>query len=347
MLLIENIILENPPLQNYPWPLVNSFEKIDEEMLDFINSSRQQKETILSNISHDIEAHGALLNNYLGVIYSYLYGYPDSPCYLSSNIDLELLIQEAKLILEYDFIIKWLQLSEEFFIDKKQDVVNELKKLTASNPGTSHELFDFIELRATKEMILEFLRLEVLRNEVVDDEVALIVCGLQGNMKKAMVSNLWDECGNGSLTKFHTYWLRQLIDSSLNWNDFLIYRDGQQPWFSKISSNSFNSVLFRPQYKFRAYGHFLITESWVGSHFTKIINGLERVGLANNDVTIYFSAHTKIDPHHTKEIINSLEYQNPTLTATETKEVLIGANQAIKANLQQYDRVLSYLKSLN
>jgi hypothetical protein len=84
-------------------------------------------------------------------------------------------------------------------------------------------LFDFIETKASKEAIIEFIRLEVLRKEVVDNEVALIVVGLQDNMKKVMVSNLWDECGNENLNKFHTYWLRQLINILLNWNNFIQY----------------------------------------------------------------------------------------------------------------------------
>lgn len=345
MLVIENIVNENPPLQKYQWPLVNSFKQFDTKLLNFLNDSREGKRLTLANILHNPESHGAFINNHLGTIYSYLYGYPDSPCYLNSDIDLELSIQEAKLILEFSFIHEWLQIPEASFFTNQKDAFSNLKTLAMNNSGVSHELFDFIEIEASKEAILEFLRLEVLRNEVVDDEVALIVVGLQGNMKKVMVSNLWDECGNGNLPKFHTYWLRQLIDSLLDWNDFLQYRSEKQPWFSKISSNSFNSLLYRPQYKFRAYGHFLITEAWVESHFVKIINGLERVGLTKSDIHVYFSAHIKIDPHHTKEIISAMEYQSPVLTLEEIREIFIGAYQAIEANLQQYKRVLKYLKS--
>jgi hypothetical protein len=345
MLVIENIINENPQLQKYQWPLVNLFKQFDTKLLNFLNDSRENKRLTLANLLHDTETHGTFLNNHLGTIYSYFYGYPDSPCYLNSDIDLELSIQEAKLILEFSFIEEWLKIPEVSFFTNQKDAFTHLKDLAMDNSGVSHELFDFIEIEASKEAILEFLRLEVLRNEVVDDEVALIVVGLQGNMKKVMVSNLWDECGNGNLPKFHTYWLRQLIDSLLDWNDFLQYRSEKQPWFSKISSNSFNSLLSRPQYKFRAYGHFLITEAWVESHFVKILNGLERVGLTKSDIQIYFSAHTKIDPHHTKEIISAMEYQSPILTLEEIREIFIGAYQAIEANLQQYKRVLKYLKS--
>ncbi|MGJ5673414.1 MAG: iron-containing redox enzyme family protein [Nostochopsis sp.] len=345
MLVIENIVNENPILQKYDWPLINSFNQLDPKLRNFLNNSREEKRLTLANIVQNSESHGAFLNNHLGTIYSYFYGYPDSPCYLNSDVDLELYIQEAKLILEFSFIHEWLKIVEAPFFTSQKDAVSHLKNLAMKNSGVLHELFNFIETEASKEAILEFLRLEVLRNEVVDDEVALIVVGLQGNMKKVIVSNLWDECGNGNLTKFHTYWLRQLINSLLDWNNFIRYRSEKQPWFSKISSNSFNSLLFRPQYKFRAYGHFLITEAWVEPHFVKILNGLERVGLTQSDIQIYFSAHTKIDPHHTKEIITAIEYQSPALTLEEIREIVIGAYQAIEANLQQYKRVFNYLKS--
>ena len=342
MLAIKNIVTENPPLQKYDWPPINPFRNLNHELINFLGESNKQAK--LTSLADDAEIHGAFLNNHLGTIYSYFYGYPDSPCYLNSNIALELSIQEAKLILENSFIEEWLEISEVPDLKHQKDVVAYLQKLAANNFGVKHELFDFIEIEASKEAIVEFLRLEVLRNEVVDDEVALMIVGLQGNMKKVMVSNLWDECGNGSLTRFHTYWLRQLIDSQLGWDTFLQYRQINKPWFSTIGSNSLNSLLTRPQYKFRAYGHFLITEAWVKPHFLKIVKGLNRVGLTRKDVQIYFSEHINIDTHHTKEMLSGIEYQNPTLNRNEIKEIVIGAHQAIAANLKQYALVLKHLK---
>lgn len=345
MLAIKNIASENPQLQKYNWPPINSFSNLNKEISSFLSGTNKQAK--LADIANNVEVYAEFLNNHLGTIYSYFYSYPDSPCYLNSNTDLELSLQEAKLILETDFIEKWLKIPEVPYFENQQKVAEYFKKLAAENPGVSHELFDFIEIEASKEVILEFLRLEVLRNEVVDDEVALMVVGLQGNMKKVMVSNLWDECGNGNLTRFHTYWLRQLLDSQLGWDNFLQYRQCKKPWFSSIGSNSLNSLLSRPQYKFRAYGHFLITEAWVRPHFIKIIKGLNRVGLTNNDVQIYFSEHIRIDPHHTKEMLSGIEYQNPKLNIKEIREIVMGAYQAIEANLKQYELVLRHLKLLS
>jgi Iron-containing redox enzyme len=339
---VKNTISDNLSLQKYYWPPVNSFVSLDEELMNFFNDPDKQNK--LYNLTCDSEAHGAFLNNHLGSIYSYFYGYSDSPCYLNSNIVLELSIQEAKLMLEHSLIHEWLNVPRSPQFKNNNDAIKYLEELVINNLGVSHELFDFIEIEASKESILEFLRLEVLRNEVVDDEVALMIVGLQGNMKKVMVSNLWDECGNGSLTRFHTYWLRQLIDKQLGWDSFLKYRLTKKPWFSAIGSNSLNSLLTRPQYKFRAYGHFLITEAWVKPHFLKIIKGLNRVDMTNNDIQIYFTEHVNIDPYHTKEMLSGIEHQNPPLNLNEIREIVIGAYQAIEANLKQYTLVLKHLK---
>lgn len=72
---------------------------------------------------------------------------------------------------------------------------------------------------------------------------------------------------------------------------------------------------------------------------------MNRVGLTNNDIQIYFSEHIRIDPHHTKEMLSGIEYQSPKLNIKETREIVMGAYQAIEANLKQYEQVLNHLKS--
>ena len=158
MLVIENIVNENPILQKYNWPVVNSFSQLDTKLLNFLNKPREEKRNILANFVHDVESHGAFLNNYLVTIYSYLYGYHDSPCYLNSDVDLEIYIQEAKLILEFSFIHEWLQIAEVPFFTNRKDAISHLKHLAMKNSGVLHELFDFIETEASKEAIIEFLR---------------------------------------------------------------------------------------------------------------------------------------------------------------------------------------------
>jgi hypothetical protein len=95
---------------------------------------------------------------------------------------------------------------------------------------------------------------------------------------QVMSSNLWDECGNGNIDNFHTTWLRRLLKSLNKDNDIIEYRK-TKPWFTSITSNSLNSLLTTVGGVYRAYGHFLITESWVAPHFTKMLIGMETTEL--------------------------------------------------------------------
>jgi Iron-containing redox enzyme len=105
-------------------------------------------------------------------------------------------------------------------------------------------------------------------------------------------------------------------------------------------------LLTRPGYKYRAYGHFLVTEGWVAPHFERVVAGLQRVGLRHRAITVYFTAHLRIDPHHTDEMLEGLLYQQPALTQREIDEIILGAHSAASAGVHMYDRMLSHLKSI-
>lgn len=348
MLKIESLATDNPALQFRDWPPVPAFEGFSSSLDNFLKLSFEEKASYLESLEQDNEALGAFTNSALSTIYGYIYSYADSPCYLQSNALLESQLQEAKILLEEALINKWLPSAQIPELTSQEELVNYLRIFVKENPGVGHEFWDYIRDEATLPAIKEFLRLVLCRNEVVDDECAFLVVGLQGNMKKVMVSNLWDECGNGSLNKFHTYWLRRLLEQTNDWEALVDYRAAnKKPWVSGILSNVFNVFLTRPHYKFRAYGFFSTTESWVEPHFVRILQGLRRVGLDHDDIAIYFKAHINIDPQHSNELLEAIACQTPALTATEVKEVLMGAHQSMLAALIQYRTVMAYLRSID
>jgi uncharacterized short protein YbdD (DUF466 family) len=345
MLNIAKISEDMPLLQGKVWPHVESFIALSEVYENFLSSSRERRLLTLRELNDDWEGKGKLLNECLGIIYAYIYGYTDSPCHLSVVEDFEANILSAKLDLERDLIQNWLPIESCRAISEQKDAARYLTDYSESNLGVTHPLFEYLAHKASKEAMIEFLRLEVCRNEVVDDEVALLVFGLQGAMKKVAVSNLWDECGNGNLSGFHTYWLRRLLEGLGDWDNYVSYRRQEKPWASMITSNSFNALLTRPGYKYRAYGSFLVTEGWVFPHFELILQGLNRVDLNSEEITIYFTAHHKLDPHHTKELITGLSEQVPRLNEREVQEVILGAHIASAAGIAQYDRILAHLQN--
>lgn len=329
------------------WPPVHAFSQDDLNLLS----------PLLNAKSSDIREHFAFLRNNdyqryaettfhsLGILYAHFYGYADAP-HISTIEDVEAHYVRVKRILEDEMVrhIFKPDLSEiNLYIDSTQATVTYLKALTKHNTGIYHEFFDYIEKHFTLNDMKMFLWLETMRNEVVDDEVAMMVPGTQNAMKQVLSSNLWDECGNGKIDGFHTSWLIRLLSSGNQWQDFSEYRR-VRPWFSMATSHSFNTFLTTPGRNFAAYGTFLINESWVIPHFVKILSAMNRLGIDDPEIRIYFEAHCNIDDHHTAELIEGIAQQTPVLTQSQLREVLIGAHQAIASATVMYSNLLTYFK---
>ncbi|WP_423907225.1 iron-containing redox enzyme family protein [Candidatus Spongiihabitans sp.] len=163
-------------------------------------------------------------------------------------------------------------------------------------------------------------------------------------MKQVISSNLWDECGHGNLDNFHTTWLRRLLNSLGDTESIVNYRN-RKPWFASLTSNSFNYLLTSPGKVLSAYGHFLVTESWAEPHFTKMLNGMDRVGLVDDDIQIYFTAHKTIDPFHTAEILMGIKNMQPALSSTGLKEIVDGVQQAIAAGTLMYNSLYAHFSN--
>lgn len=347
MLKLSSIAADSPALQGWSWPPVPAFSGLSAECGDFIALDAPAQRARLRHVADQADRRGELINTLLGTIYSYHYGYADSPCFLRNDVELESRLLLAKLVLEDELADGWLPIEPLPVLDGQEAAADYLRTYVDNNSAVSHPLYDWLRDEASARALTEFLRLETCRNEVVDDEIALLLCGLQGNMKKVIASNVWDECGNGALERFHTYWLRRLVNHLDDWDALPRYRSTAKPWFSAIISNVFNAFVTRPAYKCRAYGMFMTTEARVAPHFTAILAGLERTGLDHKDIAVYFDAHMKIDPHHTDELLTALSTQQPALLPLQVAEVLRGAHYAVAAGMAQYDRVLAHLRRLD
>lgn len=337
---------EAPPLYAHHWPPVAAFDGSDHELARFVASSRDEQLAMLAARRGDREEHGRMLHGHLGALYADCYGYPDSPFATVVDDDAELHRFAARVVLERELMEHWFDTVPPPRAATNQVLVaDELDRLAADNAGVRHPLFAFLRDHATRAQIERFLECDLIRNEVVDDEVALLVIGLQGMQKAVAAANLWDECGRGRLENFHTYWLRRLLEFSAGWDRLLSYRH-DHPWFAKMTSNLLTALLTRPGRKQMAYGCFLVFESWVEPHFRAVLDGMRRVGLTDPDLTIYFAAHVAIDPRHSGELSDALRLQRPALTPRELGEIVYGANLAVSAGTGQFDRLLEHLKCL-
>jgi Iron-containing redox enzyme len=332
-----------PTLQKHYWPSVNSFVGFNKDFAHFLSISPDKQHCLLNDLRKDIERHGQFLHDSLASVYDYYLGYRNSSCFLKTDENLERQLLNAKLTLEAELIENVMHSEPIPERLSQREAAEYLNILAIDNSGISHPLFDYLK-NAPRKIQLCFAQHELMRNEVVDDEVSLLVAGLQGLLKIVTASNLWDECGRGKLVYAHTYWLRRMLEAT-DWQELKDYRQNS-PWFSKITSNLFMMLLTRPGFKLSAYGYFLISESAVAPHFEKILIGLNKAGLTQEDITIYFNAHLKIDKYHGQELVDAVRYQEPSLIQQEIDLLLWGAHVYIAASTTQYDRMLTYLSSL-
>lgn len=336
-----NLTEQDRLIENY-WPPVNINSKFPKSLEHFMSLSESEKIQYLIGLRENSVEHGKFIQTSLSAIYGYWFGYRDSPLFITTDDILETSVLAAKILIEREMLDKWLSPISPPLISDQEEACNYLRRYIKDNSGIYHDFFEFVKNEMTREQMVKFLKFETVRNEVVDDEVALIVVGLQAQMKNAMTSNLWDECGNGSVKRFHTHWLRQLLDQLGGINTFQNERSDLIPWFTGITSNSFNMMATRPGYKYRAFGSFLITESWVNAHFERILEGMKRVGLDHPDLTIYFTKHVSIDPYHTDQILTAVANQQPRLNGNEITELLWGAHTAVAAGTRLYKESKQY-----
>lgn len=328
------------------WPPVAPFDGFDPELARFMSASAQEKQALLTRLRRNPDEHGRFLHQHLAAIYAHWFGYRDGPYTRHSDDEAEKILFATKLILERELFDHWATVEPVPTFTDQAEAADYLDELAATNPGVGHPLFEYLSDDAPKYQMERFLQCELIRNEVVDDEVALLVVGHQGMQKAVAAANLWDECGRGKLENFHTFWLRRLLDATDGWDSLYDYRP-HHPWFAKFTSNMNAALLTRPSRKLMAYGCFLIFESWVEPHFTRILDGLTRLGVLDDEVRIYFTAHAKIDPRHSRELSDGLRLQRPVLTADELRDVMYGAHVASSAGRRQFDYMLDYLKGLD
>lgn len=335
---------DTPDLYRYYWPPVPDHVDADQGFTDFVSASGEEQAGRLVDARSDTDAHGRIVHGYLGRLHSDSFGYRDSPVVHEADDRAELARFSARIQLEREMLEHWLDPRPLPTLHDQASTAAYLDDLAADNPGVHHRLFDFLRHEATREQLELFVQCDLIRNEIVDDEVALLVVGLQGMQKAVAAANLWDECGRGRLEKFHTYWLRRLLEASDGWDRIYQQRE-HHPWFTKITSNLFAALLTRQSRKQMAFGCFLVFESWVEPHFRAILDGMQRVGMTSEDLTIYFAAHIAIDPRHSRELSDAIRAQQPRLDPRELHDIVYGAHLAASAGRRQFDLMLDFLST--
>lgn len=332
-----------------PWPHVTpSRTGFDAPFKEYLDLTWNQKKEFIARLRNTAPQEAeAVLQRFLGVIASYLYGYADSPIEGRVDRELEMRLLQAKLALEQELLDELAPaVGEVPDVGNQKKTADFLEEFVTANPGYNHPLFEYLERRAGRREILTFVLNEIVRNEIFDDEVALLTVGLQGTLKATAAENLYDEVGRGHLKHFHTAWLQRLLDAEQAWNALAAYRNKRERWGMHWTFATMNAFLTRPGLKYAAYGATTTYESWVPHHFTRLLGGMRRVGITQPDSKLYFQAHVRIDKHHGRELIRAIGAQTPELTVENCRQITVGALTAVNAACRQYDYTLQYLQKL-
>lgn len=184
--------LGGPPLHRHDWPPVIPHSADSAELPAFVHASGPEQQRHLVPLRATPDQHSKVLHGYLATLHADCFGYPDSPFTTLAYDEIELARHGGRLRLEQEPLEHWLGTDPLPRPDGQDAIADHLDELTAHNPGVGHPPFEFLRDRATRTQMERFLQCDLIRNMVVDGEVALVVVGLQGMQKAVAAANLWD-----------------------------------------------------------------------------------------------------------------------------------------------------------
>src|SRR5207244_8303366 len=86
------------------------------------------------------DEHARLVHGFLAVIYGYVLGYRDSPCWRTADDALEIKLQQAKIVLERELLDHLLNPASATRNLSQCEAVAYLHRLIRTNGGAEHRL---------------------------------------------------------------------------------------------------------------------------------------------------------------------------------------------------------------
>lgn len=167
---------------NKYWPPVKASRGLSSEIKKLMSDDKMNILDELHRISSSKnKSFEEVLMTLLSEIYSLFFHYKDSPIHAEGEIDISN-VYKVKVVLEKKMKDKLFQNDNKLNNDiyESVDVCHDfLFELSNCNSGLEHSFFDYVEKEMPRDQWIEFLLMETIRNEVVDDEVAMMIPGLQ------------------------------------------------------------------------------------------------------------------------------------------------------------------------
>ena len=232
------------------------------------------------------------------------------------NPDLLTLRRELEEDLEH-------RLREEFTTGREGDLADVLFEMTGDGSAGEKSLARFVQTRATREQVLELLRLRSLFHLREFDPTAWVVPRLPVRAKAALAELLYDEYGAGNPNRLHHHlFARALAACGL---DPTRGRYVDEAPVEVLEQNNAMSLFgLHRRLRGAAVGHFAAFEATSSAPSRRLVQGLQRLDLPP-EIVDYYDTHVAADAVHeqvaVRTICRSLVEDEPGLR----DDVLLGA----------------------
>lgn len=211
--------------------------------------------------------------------------------------------------------------------------VRWFEELEISGPGQGDPLFSFLEMSASRDDMIWFLRQEIAGEAGFDDLVALTQVKMPARVKLELARNYWDEMGRRQAAGMHGELLIALAD------EIGIETEPVEDvvWESLALSNLMMALASNRHYAYEAIGALGVVELTAPGRARKVNAGLKRLGF-EGEARRYFALHSTLDVKHSqswnREVIHPLIESDPALAIP----VAEGALMRLRAGARCFER---------
>lgn len=215
------------------------------------------------------------------------------------------------------------RLREEFTTTRDGDLAEVLFDMTRDGTAGEKSLARFVQTRASREQVLELLRLRSLFHLREFDPTTWVVPRLPVRAKAALAELLYDEYGAGNPNRLHHHlFARAMAACGLDPTRGHYVDDA--PTEVLEQNNAMSLFGLHRRLRGAAIGHFAAFEATSSSPSRRLVKGLQRLGLPP-EITDYYDTHVAADAVHeqvaVRTICGSFVEDEPGLRA----DVLLGA----------------------
>lgn len=201
------------------------------------------------------------------------------------------------------------------------DVPDALVRIVAEDDGPS--LAEHVHRRADLDQVLALLRQRSVYHLKEADPSSWVVPRLPVRAKAALMELLFDEYGDGDPNRLHSHLFAQGLASVGLTPEYGAYVDEALPETLEMN-NAVSMFGLRRRFRGAAMGHLAAFEATSSLPSRRMVQGLERLGLAE-DMVRYYREHMEADAVHehvaARDICGTLAEDEP----EQAGEILFGA----------------------